>query len=108
TLAGTITSWNTAAERLFGYSAEEAIGKHITLIIPAELYGEEEEIIGKLRQGIRIQHFETVRRRKDGRLIEVSLSIFPVKDHTGEIIGAAKIARDISDRRELDHRKDDC
>ena len=107
TLVGIITSWNTAAERLFGYSAEEAVGKHITLIIPVELYGEEEEIIGKLRQGIRIQHYETVRLRKDGTRIEVSLSISPVKDDTGKIIGAAKIARDISERRELERRKDE-
>ena len=83
TLDGIITSWNTAAERLFGYSAGEAIGKHITLIIPTELYHEEEEIIGKLRQGIRIQHYETVRLRKDGTRIEVSLSISPVKGDSG-------------------------
>ena len=107
TLNGIITSWNESAERLFGYSAEEAIGKHITLIIPVELYREEDEIIGKLRQGIRIQHYETVRLRKDGRLIEVSLSISPIKDDTGKIIGAAKIARDISERRELERRKDE-
>lgn len=107
TLDGIITSWNTAAERLFGYSTAEAIGKHITLIIPVELYREEEEIIGKLRQGIRIQHYETVRLRKDGRRIEVSLSISPVKDDSGKIIGAAKIARDISERREQERRKDE-
>jgi PAS domain S-box-containing protein len=107
TLDGIITNWNTAAEGLFGYSAEEAIGKHITLIIPAELYREEEEIIGKLRRGIRIQHYETVRLRKDGTRIDVSLSISPVKDDTGKIIGAAKIARDISERREQERRKDE-
>ena len=105
-LDGIIRSWNAAAERLFGYSAAEAVGKHITLIIPPELYHEEEEIIKKLRQGIRIQHFETVRLKKDGTLIEVSLSISPVKDRTGKIVGAAKIARDISERRELERRKD--
>lgn len=107
TLDGIITSWNAAAERLFGYSPQEAIGKHITLIIPVELYREEEEIIAKLRQGIRIQHYETVRLRKDGTRIEVSLSISPVKDETDKIIGAAKIARDISERRELERRKDE-
>lgn len=107
TLDGIIISWNAAAERLFGYCAEEAIGKHITLIIPVELYREEEEIIRKLRQGIRINHYETVRLRKDGRLIEVSLSISPVKDDAGKIIGAAKIARDISERKELERRKDE-
>ena len=105
-LDGIITSWNAAAERLFGYSAAEAIGKRITLIIPLDLYGEEEEIIRKLRQGIRIQHFETVRVKKDGTLIEVSLSISTVKDRTGKVVGAAKIARDISERRELERRKD--
>jgi PAS domain S-box-containing protein len=107
TLDGIITSWNAAAERLFGYSSEEAVGKHITLIIPVELYKEEEEIIRKLRQGIRIEHFETVRLRKDGRLIDVSLSISPVKDDAGNIIGAAKIARDIRERKELEQRKDE-
>ena len=107
TLDGIITSWNAAAERLFGYSSEEAIGKHITLIIPAELLWEEDEIIGKLRQGLRIHHFETVRVRKDGTRIEVSLSISPIKNSTGTIIGAAKIARDISERRELERRKDE-
>ena len=107
TLDGIITSWNAAAERLFGYSAEEAVGKHITLIIPVERRHEEEEIISKLRQGIRIHHYETVRLRKDGTLFEVSLSISPVKDATGRIIGAAKIARDVSERRELERRKDE-
>jgi PAS domain S-box-containing protein len=107
TLDGIITSWNQAAERLFGYSASEAVGKPITIIIPPTLYQEEEDIIGKLRQGIRIQHYETVRLRKDGTLIDVSLSISPVKDSTGKVIGAAKIARDITERRELDQRKDE-
>ncbi len=107
TLDGIITSWNAAAERLFGYSSQEAIGKHITLIIPLELRKEEEEIIAKLRQGIRIEHYETVRMRKDGRRVEVSLSISPVRDRSGKIIGAAKIARDISERRELERRKDE-
>jgi PAS domain S-box-containing protein len=107
TLDGIITSWNPAAELLFGYSAQEAMGKHITLIIPAELQHEEEDIIGKLRQGIRIEHYETVRVRKDGRRIDVSLSISPVKDGTGNIIGAAKIARDITERKEFERRKDE-
>jgi PAS domain S-box-containing protein len=107
TLDGTITSWNHAAERMFGYTAEEAIGQHITLIIPPELYQEEEDIIGKLRQGIHIDHFETVRMRKDGTKVDVSLSISPVKDRAGNIIGAAKIARDITERLELERRKDE-
>lgn len=107
TLDGIITSWNAAAERLFGYSAEEAIGKHITLIIPPELHPEEEEIISKLRRGIRIEHYETVRQRKDGSRVDVSLSISPIKDRRGRIIGASKIARDVSERRELERRKDE-
>jgi PAS domain S-box-containing protein len=107
TLKGIITNWNRAAELLFGYSAQEAIGKPITMIIPAELQQEEVDIIGKIRQGIRIQHFETVRKSKDGRLINVSLSISPIKDGTGKIIGAAKIARDITERKELEQRKDE-
>jgi PAS domain S-box-containing protein len=107
TLDGTITSWNNAAERMFGYTAEEAIGQPITLIIPPELYQEEEDIIRKLRQGIRIQHYETVRMRKDGTKVDVSLSISPVKDSAGNILGAAKIARDITERLELERRKDE-
>jgi PAS domain S-box-containing protein len=107
TLDGTITSWNNAAERMFGYTAEEAIGQHITLIIPPELHEEEEDIIGKLRQGIRIQHYETIRMGKDGAKVDVSLSISPIKDSVGKIIGAAKIARDITERRELERRKDE-
>jgi PAS domain S-box-containing protein len=107
TLQGIITSWNQAAERLFGYTPQEAIGQHITLIIPTQLYSEEEEIISKLRQGIHIKHFETVRRRKDGTHVEVSLSISPIKDSSGKIIGASKIARDITEQKELERRKDE-
>ena len=107
TLDGTITGWNHAAERMFGYTAEEAIGQHITLIIPPELHQEEEDIIRKLRQGIRIRHYETVRVRKDGTRVDVSLSISPIKDSAGKIIGAAKIARDITERIELERRKDE-
>lgn len=106
-LDGIITSWNQAAERLFGYSEQEAIGKPITIIIPPDLQSEEKEIISKLRRGIRIQHFETVRLRKDGTTIDVSLSISPIKDSKGNVIGAAKIARDITERKELERRKDD-
>jgi PAS domain S-box-containing protein len=107
TLDGIITSWNRAAELLFGYTAQEAIGKPITMIIPPELQQEEVDIIGKLRQGIHIEHFETVRRRKDGSYIDVSLSISPIKNSAGKIIGAAKIARDIRERKEFEQRKDE-
>ena len=107
TLDGIITSWNAAAERMFGYTAAEAIGQSIILIIPPELHQEEVDILGKLRRGIRIQHYETVRMRKDGTKVAVSLSISPVKDSTGKIIGAAKIARDITERLEFERRKDE-
>src|SRR5947209_7416675 len=105
TLEGVITSWNEAAANLFGYSAEEAIGHHITLIIPPDLRAEEEEIIAKLRKGMRIEHFETVRVTKDGRNVDVSLSISPIKDRQGNIIGAAKIARDITERKRAEERR---
>ncbi|HVB25806.1 MAG TPA: PAS domain-containing sensor histidine kinase [Ktedonobacteraceae bacterium] len=107
TLDGMITSWNVAAERLFGYPAAEAVGKHITLIIPPELYHEEEAIIRQLRNGQRIDHFETVRLRKDGSTVPVSLSISPVRDKEGKVIGAAKIARDITERLLVEQRKDE-
>jgi PAS domain S-box-containing protein len=106
-LEGMITDWNKAAECLFGYTAQEAVGKHITLIIPPELHQEEVEIIRKLRQGMPIQHYETVRIRKDGKHIDVSLSISPIQDSKGKVIGAAKIARDITERKDLERRKDE-
>lgn len=101
-LNGTITSWNKSAERLFGYPAEEAIGQHITLIIPSERGSEEETIINKIRRGERIEHLETVRLRKDGGEIEVSLTISPIRDAAGRIVGASKIARDISEQRQTE------
>lgn len=104
---GVITSWNQAAERMFGYTAEEAIGKRITLILPPELHQQEEEIIDQVRRGIHIQPYETVGLRKDGTRIDVSLSVSPVKDGAGDIVGAAKIARDITERKELEQRKDE-
>lgn len=94
-----VTSWNASAERMFGYRAEEIIGKPITLIIPDELRADEGMILGKIRRGERIEHFETVRVTKSGRRIDVSLTISPVKDETGRVIGAAKVARDITDRK---------
>lgn len=105
-LNGIISSWNQAAERLFGYGPAEAIGQPITLIIPVDRIGEEAEIIGKIRQGERIEHFETVRRRKDGRLIELSITVSPVKDAQGKIVGASKIARDISERRRAEEQRE--
>jgi PAS domain S-box-containing protein len=98
TLDGVITSWNAGAERMFGYMAEEAIGQHISLIIPQERLAEEEMVLARLRRGEKIDHFETVRRRKDGRRIEISLTVSPIRGHDGTIIGASKVARDISER----------
>ena len=98
-LNGVITSWNRSAERLFGYTAAEAVGRPVTILIPAERLDEETNILARLRRGERIEHFETIRRRKDGALLDVALTISPVKDGHGKIIGASKIARDISDRK---------
>jgi PAS domain S-box-containing protein len=96
TLDSIITTWNPGAERVFGYRAEEVIGKPITILIPPQHVDEEPGIIDRLRRGERIDHYETVRRRKDGSLINVSLTVSPIKDEIGRIIGASKIARDIS------------
>jgi len=98
TLEGVITSWNRAAERLFGYSAAEAIGQNIVLIIPEDRRGEEADVLARLRRGEKIDHFETIRRTKDGRQIPISLTVSPVRDAQGRIIGASKVARDISER----------
>ncbi|GAA4110912.1 sensor histidine kinase [Aminobacter aganoensis] len=103
-LCGVIESWNASATRLFGYSAEEAIGKHITMLIPADRQGEEDLIIGKVRNGERVDHFDTIRRRKDGREVAISLTVSPVRSPAGKVIGASKIARDITDRKESEHR----
>ena len=97
TLEGIITSWNAGAERIFGYTAQETIGQSIFLLIPAELQKEEPGILAKLRRGERIEHYETVRVAKDGRQIDISLSVSPIKDSTGKVIGASKIARDITE-----------
>jgi PAS domain S-box-containing protein len=98
-LNGVITSWNKGAERLFGYTAQEAVGQHITLIIPRNRLGEESEILSRIRSGQRVDHFETVRVRKDGTTVELSLTISPVLDRDGKVIGASKVARDISERK---------
>jgi len=98
-LDGIITSWNTTAQRVFGYSAKEAIGAHITLIIPKDRLPEEDGIISRVKRGERIEHFDTVRQRKDGTLIDISLTISPVRDSSGRIVGASKVAREITDRK---------
>jgi PAS domain S-box-containing protein len=96
TLDGIITSWNTSAERIFGYTAAEAIGKPITIIIPPDRRSEEVEVLRRINLGERVDHFETVRVRKDGSRVEISLTVSPIKDRQGRIIGASKIARDIT------------
>ena len=101
-LDGYITSWNQSAQRIFGYTAQEAIGKHIMLIIPPDRRTEEDGILARLRRGERVDHFETVRRRKDGTSIELSLTISPVRDASGRVIGASKVARDITDRKRIE------
>ena len=98
-LDGIITSWNKGAERLFGYAAEEAVGQHITLIIPPDRRDEERAIIERLKRGEGVDHFETVRIRKDGSLLDVALTISPIKDAAGGIVGASKLARDITERK---------
>jgi PAS domain S-box-containing protein len=98
-LNGVIVSWNPAAEILFGYSSEEAVGRPVTILIPPELLDEEPKILERIRSGQRIDHFETIRRRKDGSRIEISLTVSPVKDSYGTIVGASKIARDITARK---------
>jgi PAS domain S-box-containing protein len=113
-LDGVVTSWNAGAERIFGYQAHEMVGQSILKLIPPDRRSEEDYILAIVRRGERIQHYDTVRRRKDGRLIDVSLTVSPIVAH-GEIVGIAKIARDITERkqaqlaqtlllRELNHR----
>jgi PAS domain S-box-containing protein len=103
-LDGIVTSWNKAAERIFGYSALEAIGQPITLVIPKDRQSEEIEILTRIRRGERIDHFETVRQRKDGGSIIVSLTVSPVKDAHGNIVGASKVARDITEQKRNQER----
>ncbi len=109
-LNGIIRTWNSGAERLFGYGAEEVVGRPIMMLVPPERYQEEEEVLSKIRNGQRVDHLDTLRVAKDGRSIEVSVTLSPVKDQDGKIIGASTVARDITDRkraeRELKATKD--
>ena len=102
TLGGVITSWNAGAERLFGYTASEAVGQHISLIIPVDRRDEETVIIEHINQGKQIEHFDTVRVRKDKKTLDISLTISPVRDSSGKIVGASKIARDITLRKQIE------
>jgi PAS domain S-box-containing protein len=101
-LDGVITTWNQGAERIYGYTAAEAVGRPVTLLIPPERLDEEPGILARIRRGERIEHYETVRRRKDGGLFDVSLTVSPMKDAQGRIVGASKIARDITDRKQAE------
>jgi len=102
TLEGIITAWNPAAERTFGYSAQEAIGQHIGLIIPPEKMDEEYAILGKIKAGIKVDHFETRRRAKSGEIVDVLLTVSPVRDRSGRVIGASKVARDITEQKRIE------
>ena len=105
-LDGIITSWNRGAQRIFGYTAEETIGKSITILIPDHLQDEEPQILARIRAGQRIDHYETIRRRKDGTLLNVSLTISPLKNSHGVIVGASKIARDITEQRRAQEQQE--
>lgn len=104
-LNGIVKTWNNAAERMFGFRADEIVGKSILLIIPEDRHHEEPMILGKIRRGERIGHYDTVRRNKDGRLIEVSLTVSPLHDAAGRIVGASKIARDVTERKRAEERQ---
>jgi PAS domain S-box-containing protein len=106
-LEGTITSWNRAAERLYGYLAAEAIGKPITMVIPRERLGEEDDIMTRIRAGQRVPPFETIRLRKDGTLVPVSITASPIKAPSGRIIGASKVARDVTERIAAERQRDE-
>ncbi len=101
-LNGIVTSWNPAAERVFGYSAKEIVGRSITVIIPASRLDEEKYVLDRIRAGLSVEHFETVRQTKDGELIDISLTVSPIRNAAGRLIGASKIARDIRERKQSD------
>ena len=103
-LNGIIVSWNCGAERLFGYSSADVIGKHISILMPPDRLHEEDTIIERIRRGDRMDHFDTIRRRKDGTLVPISLTVSPIRNASGVIIGASKIARDITERRDSENR----
>jgi len=105
-LHGIIQSWNSAAERIYGYTVREATGKSVDILIPPDRSNEEPEILNRIRGGRHIEHYETVRVRKDGSLIDISLTVSPVMDGDGRVIGASKIARDITERRKAQEQRD--
>ncbi len=107
TLDGLVTSWNRGAEQIFGYTAAEMVGQPITRLFPVERFGEESAILDRLCRGETVKHFDTVRKRKDGALIDVSVTISPIRDASGRIVGASKIARDITSRKKIEHDRDE-
>ena len=107
-LNGVIQSWNRGAEKMFGYTAEEAIGRNITMIIPEDRLDEETTVLSRIRAGVPVEHFETIRHRKDGRPLNISLSVSPIRDASGRVIGASKIARDVTDQRRLQDQADEA
>jgi PAS domain S-box-containing protein len=108
TLEGIITSWNRGAERALGYSAEEAVGQHVSLLIPPEHAEDTEKILSKIRRGEQVEHYETKRRRKDGSIIDVSLTVSPIRNHSGQIVGASKIGRDITGQKILELEREEA
>ena len=107
-LDGVILSWNRGAERLFGFTSEEAVGRPVTIIIPVDRLDEEPSILEKVHRGERIEHFETVRQRKDGSFIDISLTISPILNSRGKIVGASKIARDITELKKAQIGRASC
>src|SRR5215467_8397840 len=105
TLEGIVTSWNQGAEKIFGYTAEEMVGRSITTLIPPDHPNEEPTILQRIRRGERVEHYETKRIRKDGQIIDVSLTISPIRNRGGTIVGASKIARDITERKVVEARE---
>src|SRR5262249_4863262 len=105
-LTGRILSWNPAAERLFGYSAEEVIGQSVRLLLPPERADDFFSILDRIRRGERVEHYETLRRRKDGTLVEISLTVSPVHDENGRVVAASKIARDLTALREVQRERE--
>ena len=108
TLDGTLTSWNKAAENIFGYTADEVVGKPVLMLIPPHLHQEEVMILSKIRAGERVEHYQTVRVTKDGRLIDVSLTVSPIRDEDGKVIGASKILRDITEQKRIEAEREEA